>query len=243
MLTLIGTNLADHGGAFCRFRFSQLTPPAASSSELPPIEDAVTNASVVSGSGVGGGAVRCAAPSLDAAQLSALTQGWRGGGLPSSVELLLNLNGVPAQVTASPSPPHRLLITSSYGTISSADRLLLASLDRLLIASPAHSGCDSALSGDSHDLPRSPKISHNLPQSPSQAATIISHDAPGSPPISHSTPVISHDLPVSHTISLSGGDRRRVRPHRRLGPRAARRRGTRRQPDIRAHEGPLLGLL
>ena len=77
-LTLHGVNLGDHGGPLCKFGFGS----GAGSLQV------LTNASVFSGNGVGGGAVRCMSPAVHASHLQAL-----GGGLPSATSVELSLNG------------------------------------------------------------------------------------------------------------------------------------------------------
>ena len=95
MVTLHGANLADHGGASCRFAFKAA---ASAHGAGAGVEDVVTSATLVSGTGVGAGAMRCAAPPLDAALKAAL-----GDSLPTSVELELSLNGIATQpVSAQP---------------------------------------------------------------------------------------------------------------------------------------------
>ena len=67
MITLHGANLADYGGAVCRFGFAAAAAALGGGNSAnggggaAAIEDLVTNATISAGSGVGGGAVRCAA--------------------------------------------------------------------------------------------------------------------------------------------------------------------------------------
>ena len=82
-ITVHGSNLADYGGLRCLFTFAA-APPAGQVT----VPDVVTNATVIGGSGISGGAIRCASPSLNAPRLDAI-----GGSLPASVGLRLVLNG------------------------------------------------------------------------------------------------------------------------------------------------------
>jgi hypothetical protein len=91
MLTLRGRNLGDYGGLSCHFVFATLPSVGTTAAA-----DVISSATVVeSGDGAGGRTVRCASPSLGAAQLAVLTGSSRGGGggLPASIELQLTLNG------------------------------------------------------------------------------------------------------------------------------------------------------
>lgn len=102
MITLHGTNLADYGGALCKFIFGigLAAGGAAGNSgtgEAAMVE-VITSASLHSGNGVGLGAMRCAAPLVDASRLSALNNS-----LPSAASLDLSLNGDATQsVDATP---------------------------------------------------------------------------------------------------------------------------------------------
>ena len=129
VLTLHGSNLADYGGVLCRFSYGTQQPSddrrrerrhllvSAATKEAmaegrqlsavdPPALDISTSATIVAGDAIGGGTVKCVAPTLTAERLALAGGAVEGFSLPSAADLQLTLNGDISQTAdATPCAP------------------------------------------------------------------------------------------------------------------------------------------